>query len=611
MKKRIFRIDTTCLALALSFLAINSHAQGINTWAGNGIAASTGDGMSPTAASFNNLGGVYYHTATGDFYVVEYTGCKIRKISSTGVVSTFAGTGVNGFGGDGGPATAAKFSYPIDFLADNSGNFYVIDNNNSRIRKIDAAGIITTFAGNGTFGFGGDGGPSTASVLNNPSRMTIDGAGNIYFADAGNNRIRKISASGTITTVAGNGTPAFAGDGGPATNGSFNAPLGVTLDGNGNMYIADGNNHRVRKVSTTGILSTFAGTGAVGYTGDGAAATAATMNYPNGITCDQTCNVYFTDWYGHKVRKINGLGIISTVVGTGVAGFSGDGGPALSGQLNGPNNLTFDPLGNLYIPEYYNNRVRKVSNLGESTGCPPLTPVAGFTAATSVCQDSCVIFSSTSTGSIDSVRWVSLSPGVVISLPTAYTTTICFPGSVFATVKLYVYGAGGVDSTSTTIAINAAPHPGITKSGHTLTATGGPYTGYQWYNGSVAITGATNATYTYTTPGGDYHVVVDSAGCAGTSSGVNTVGVAAVTENVKNYWIAQYNGSLITLRSSEYLDELVHITIYDATGRLILQDMWNSGSNSKDLNTSSIPSGLYIVRLSNQQTSVALRWTRQ
>lgn len=596
--------------LFLHLFISNGYSQGINTFAGNGTAASTGDGLFATAASFNNLAAVYYHTS-GEIYVVEYTGCKIRKISTSGIVSTFAGNGINGFGGDGGPATAASFSNPIDFLADNSGNFYVIDNGNQRIRKINAAGIITTIAGNGTTGYSGDGGPSPASTLHDPSRMTIDGAGNIFFADAVNNVIRKISTTGIITTLVGNGTPAFAGDGGPATNASLSQPLGVAIDGNGNMYIADGNNHRIRKVNTAGIISTFAGTGAVGYTGDGGPATAATMNYPNGVTCDQTCNVYFTDWYGHKVRKITYSGTISTVVGTGVAGFSGDTGPALSAQLNGPNNLTFDYSGNLYIPEYYNNRVRKVTNLGESSGCPSIAPLAGFTGQSSICQDSCVSFVSTSTGTIDSVRWVCTSPGTFISSPSTDTTTICFHGSDSVLVKLFVYGPAGVDSSSLTVTIASAPHPGIITSGHTLTATGGPYTGYQWYNGAVAIVGATNATYTYTISGGDYHVVVDSAGCAGISGNINTVGIAAVAAYAKTYWLAQYTNDLIMLRSSENLDEPMNITVCDAVGRVLLQDKWNAASNTKDINSASLTAGCYIIRLTNQHTFSVLRWTKQ
>ncbi len=610
MKKISSTIAATALLLSIILLAITSSAQVISTFAGNGVAATLGDGLSPTAASFNNLAAVYFHT-TGDFYIVEYSGSVIRKISSTGVVSTFAGNGVAGYGGDGGPATAASFNHPIDILADYSGNFYVIDNGNQRIRKINAAGIITTIAGNGIPGYTGDGGPATAATLHDPSRMTIDGAGNIYFADAVNNVIRKISTAGIISTVVGNGTPAFAGDGGPATGASLWQPLGVTLDGNGNMYVADALNHRIRKINTSGIISTFAGTGAVGYAGDSGPATAATMNYPNGVTCDQTCNVYFTDWYGHKVRKVTYSGIITTVVGSGVAGFSGDGGPAVSAQLNGPNNLTFDHISNLYIPEYYNNRVRKVSNLGETFGCPSVVPVAGITAPGSVCQDSCVTFQNLSTGTVDSLRWTSASGGVVISSPVTDTTTICFPGSDSAVVKLYVYGPLGTDSATVTIMITSAPHPGINHSGHTLTVTGGPYTGYQWYNGSVAITGATNATYTYLSTGGDYHVVVDSAGCTGISASISTVGVGTTTTSVKTYWVAQYNNDMITLRSSENNDEALHMAIYDATGRIIVQDTWSNGSNTKDVNCTVFPTGFYVIRLSNQQTSVALGWTKQ
>ncbi|MCW3123947.1 MAG: repeat containing protein, partial [Flavipsychrobacter sp.] len=477
--------------------ARNINAQIISTFAGTGAATSTGDGGPATAATFNNPSCAYFDKS-GNLYVIEYSGAKIRKITPGGIVSTYAGSGIAGYGGDGGPATSAKLNDPIDMYIDGAGNTYIIDNNNQRIRKLDASGIMSTYAGNGVPGYTGDGGPASAAQVHDPSRLTTDVAGNMFFCDAGNNVIRKITPGGIITTVAGNGFGGFGGDGGPATAANFYAPIGVGFDGLGNMYIADAANHRIRKINTLGIVSTIAGNGTASTTGDGGPSTASTVDYPNGLAVDANCNVYFTDWNGQRVRKITPAGIISTVVATGVAGFSGDGGLATAAQINGPNNLTFDGSLNLYLPEYHNNRVRKIINLGETGLCFSVSPKASFgSSVATTCQDSCITFTSTSTGLIDSVQWSVAPSSAYIGAAKSGITDICFsvPGPV--TVKIKAYGSGTVDSTTSTIIISPKPMPTISLSGSTLTATGGPYTSYQWYIGSTMLPGATNVTYTY------------------------------------------------------------------------------------------------------------------
>ncbi len=588
-----------------------SQAQVISTFAGDGTVTSLGDGGPALSAGLHNPSGVYIDPV-GNFYIIEYTGAKIRKVNTSGIISTFAGSGVTGFSGDGGPATAARFNKPIDMLADQAGNLYVIDNGNQRIRKIDTFGVVTTFAGNGVVGYSGDGGPATAASLHDPSRMTMDAVGNIFFADAMNNVIRKITPAGIITSVVGNGTAGFSGDGGPATAGSLSQPLGVAFDGNYNMYIADGNNHRIRKVSASGVISTFAGNGLATVSGDGGPATAASMKYPNGITTDISCNVYFSDWQGQTIREIGTDGIINTVVGNGTAGFSGDGGNPVLAQLNGPNNLIFEHSYTLYIPEYYNNRVRKVTHLGDVvTGCPPTIPVAaGGASASFVCQDSCLTFTSTSGGTHDSIRWTSSYAGTVIANPVNAVTNICFLGSDSSVVKLFVYGSGVVDSISITIHINPAPHPVITKAGHLLTVTGGAYSAYQWYSNVTPIAGATNATYTYTAGGVNYNVVVDSAGCKGVSNTVSTVGIESMLTNSCNYWLAQNGRDIISLRASNSIQDALIVTVYDATGRSIITDNWLPGNNLKEINCAYLPSGLYIVRITNGNTFATLKLIR-
>lgn len=586
-------------------------AQIITTEAGNGTASSTGDGGSALAASFNNPAGAYYD-AIGNIYVVEYSGHRIRKINTSGIVSTFAGTGTAGFAGDGGPATAARFHYPIDLVDDAAGNVYIVDNTNHRIRKVDVAGNISTYAGNGTAAYSGDGGPATAASLRNPNRMTIDAAGNIFIADAGNNVIRKISTTGIITTVVGTGVSGFSGDGGPATAARMSQPLGVGFDGNGNMYIADGFNRRIRKVNPSGIISTIAGNGISGTTGDGGPATAATMQYPNGIAVDATCNVYFTDWSAHTVRRINTSGYIATVVGIpGSAGFTGDGGPSVAARINGPDNLTFDPAMNLYIPDFYNNRIRMVANLGEVSGCPPVTPNASFTSsATTVCEDSCLSLTSTSTGLIDSIRWQITPTGAVISSPSSLMTSVCFPLSGTYTIRLKAYGGGFVDSSSTAVYVTPSPSPIIVRTGTTLSILGGAYSGYQWYNGTSLIAGATNATYTFSSPS-VYTVVVDSAGCKGISNALNTLSIDYHSAATPAYWVSQTGSELVNIFSSDVVTSIVSVTLYDITGRSISKKEWAAGFSSISISTQDLPSGLYIITIVSEAGTYPIRWLKK
>src|ERR1051326_5130759 len=233
---------------------------------------------------------------------------------------------------------------------------------------------ITTVAGNGTAGYSGDGGSATSAQLNAPFSIAVDSAGNIYIAEWSNNRVRKVSTSGTITTFAGTGAGGFGGDGGPATDAALNSPEGVAVDAAGNVYIADAFNNRIRKVDPSGIITTIAGNGNPGYTGDGPALSAG-LNDPSGVAVDKNGNVYVADNSNHRIRKISG-GTISTIAGTGVGGFSGDGGPATKAQVFNPTHLTIDGAGNLYIADYSNNRVRKIDTSGT------ITTIAGTTTPT-------------------------------------------------------------------------------------------------------------------------------------------------------------------------------------------------------------------------------------
>ena len=281
----------------------------------------------------------------------------------TQIISTIAGTGTAGYNGDGILATNAQLNGVQGLALDAAGNIYIGDIGGNRVRKITiSTGLISTIAGTGTAGYNGDGIQATTAMIANPSAMNFDANGDLYFTDRQNHRIRKITmATGIITTVAGTGTLGYNGDGILATSAQLNWPNEVSFDAANNMYIADWFNHRVRKVDkTTGIISTVAGTGTAGYNGDGILATAAQINAPCGIIFDGAGNTYFVELYGHRVRKISiSTGLISTIVGTGTQGYNGEGVAATSAQLGFPAYIKFDALGNLYIGEG-TNRVRKV-----------------------------------------------------------------------------------------------------------------------------------------------------------------------------------------------------------------------------------------------------------
>ena len=324
----------------------------------------SGDGGPATSALLDNPSGVAVD-AKGNVYIADYGNHRVRRVSRGGTITTVAGTGQVLSVGDGGPATSAGLYGPRGVAVDGRGNLYIADPQANTVRKVSPGGTITTFAGGmlDKVGFSGDGGPVTSAKVNGPWGVAVDGKGNVYIADTLNFRVRKVSPSGTITTIAGTGKSGFSGDGGPATSAQLASPHGVAVDKKGNLYIADFVNNRVRKVSPSGRITTIAGTGKSGYSGDGGPATSAQLFFPVGVAVDRRGNVYIAD-SSSRVRMVNSRGTITTVAGNGTSGGTpsslGDGGPATSARAWGVLGVAVDAQGNLYIADTGNARVRKV-----------------------------------------------------------------------------------------------------------------------------------------------------------------------------------------------------------------------------------------------------------
>ncbi|HUS08345.1 MAG TPA: SBBP repeat-containing protein [Bryobacteraceae bacterium] len=347
-------------------VTLNVNAAGsqavITTVAGNGFGPIpfTGEGGPATSATLGPNGVAV--DGAGNFYISVMAGNRVLKVDTAGIITTLAGNGAYAFAGDGGPGASASLFSPGGVAADNAGNVYIADTINNRIRKVNTAGLITTVAGNGTMGFGGDGGPATNASLSSPLGVALDSAGNLYIADA--SRVRKVNSAGIITNVAGTLVSGFSGDGGPAASASVFLPSGVTVDAAGNIYIADVGNSRIRRVNTAGIINTIAGNGTKGFSGDGGPATSASLNLTSGhmgMAADSAGNLYIPDVGNHRIRKVDRAGVITTVAGTGIGGFSGDGGPAITAGLNNPTGVALNSSGDMYVADTTNLRVRKIA----------------------------------------------------------------------------------------------------------------------------------------------------------------------------------------------------------------------------------------------------------
>jgi hypothetical protein len=523
-------------------------AQIITTIAGSSISGFGGDGGIATAASLLNPHGVGVDAA-GNVYIADAGNDRVRKVSSSGIITTFAGLSTAGYSGDGGAASIAQLDFPVGVVADAAGNIYILDGGNSCVRKVNTSGIISTYAGTGTAGYGGDGGPATAAQMDLPAGIAIDGTGNLYIADVNNHRIRKISTAGIITTIAGTGATGFTGDGGPATAADLGFPYGVAVDGAGNVSIALYYDNRIRQVNTSGTINTIAGLGSAAFSGDGGPATAAEFDGPWGLAADAAGNLFIADNNNNRIRKINTSGIISTIAGTGFTGFGGDGAPATTAWLNNPAGVALDVSGRVFIVDYLNHRIRRVGAAGNT---PPVF-TGGATQSMSPCSN------------------------------------------VLTPINTYME-VTDVDAGQTeTWSIVTAPLHGTLVAAYTTTSTGGMITptGLS-YTSALAYTGMDSFTVRVTdgTAADTTKVIVTVLAC----------GTTSLNKPKQNFFSVSPNPSsgTFTVRLSENFGN-AYITVTDMTGRIVQNLEAPTTMQRQNINiTLKGPDGIYFLRVSGE-----------
>jgi uncharacterized protein (TIGR03437 family) len=332
---------------------------------GNGTGGFAGDGAAATAANVNFPTSIA-RSAAGTLYIADTFNVRIRTVQSDGIIRTVVGTGTRGFSGDGAAATSALISSPYGVAVDAAGNIYFSDSLNHMVRKVGTNGTITRIAGTGVQGYGGDGLNATDALLNLPTGLAVDPAGNVYVADTQNHRIRRIGTDGKIATIVGTGQPSYDQDGRAGSQTAIYYPEGVALDSRGNLYVADTFNHRIRKLSTDGVVTTFAGNGLAAFRGDGAAAGAASLNYPRGVFVDASGNVLIADSINNRIRMVTEDGVIRTIAGSGRFGDSGDDGPASAAQFRYPRAVISDGSGGYLVLDTDNHRIRKLTPVPQS-----------------------------------------------------------------------------------------------------------------------------------------------------------------------------------------------------------------------------------------------------
>ena len=566
-----------------------------------------------TTAPLDAPAGIAYDAA-GNLYIADLNHHVVREVNLADVITTVAGTGEQGFAGDGGAAISALLDSPAGVAVDAAGNIYIADTHNNRIRRV-SGGVISTIAGTGVASFSGDGGAAISAALDHPAALALDGAGNLYIADTDNHRIRKISGT-TITTVAGNGEQSFAGDGGAATAAGLDSPNGVAVDRAGNIYIGDTHNQRVRVVNSSGVISTLAGNGSKSYSGDGGSAASASLARPSGLSVDAAGNIYIADSDNNRIRLIATTGTITTAAGNGSQGLGGDGGAAINTALDTPRAAAAEAAGVFALSETRNNLVREVgldrtihtiagvsqgTGGGQGTGAETLT----LNGASSIAYNSgtlTAIFNNAALIATGQVSLLDVTNGstIVASVPwnnnVAMFDTSTLSAGTHQLAASYSGDSQNPAITGSVFMLTVTPLPVVAtaagvsiKYGQAVPALTGSLTGVLPQDASkVTAVFATPATTT--SPVGQYPITATLAGTAasdysvtlGAGSGNVVIGQAGSTTALSSSNSAAFLGAPVTLtaQASSTTTGMPagSVAFYDGTALLVTVPVTANGS---------------------------------
>jgi len=648
----------------------------IYTICGSGFGWYSGDGGPASAAAMEGPYGIVFNSA-GELCLTDYN--RVRKINTAGIINTIAGNGFGLYNGDWGPAQKAK-SDPMALLLDSVGNYFFFDRANYSIRKVNSGdtvvriagqetsggsfggvpaftehlpavsymvmnhagtiyfssanmveqitptGILAWVTGDATYGYAGDGGPSWSCYYRTPQGLALDSVENLYIADMGNHRLRKLDmVSGIVNTVIGNGLPGFSGDGGPAGAAQLNYPMSLVFDRKKNLYIGDWGNNRIRKVTRGGIISTFAGNGTVGYTGDGGPATTAKISFQS-LATDDTGNIYFTDPVNNVIRKIDTFGTIVTVAGNGTTGFSGDGGPATNAAMANIYDLKVDHAGNIYVSDIDNHRIRYICANNA------VTPAISITSTDdTICAGTSVTFTATYSGSgyLPQLQWIKNGVTIPGATSATYASSSLADGDavrcvVTATVAERCATDDSAASNLITMTVYPVPTPPSVSSvvaspgfvsfpGETITYTatysdGGSSPTFQWFQNGALIPGAiTNPYSTNTVANGDIITFRIHTGnpCTTPDSASSEVVTAVDKTHVLHPAISIFPnpGNGVLQLAGNLPASHAHIEVSGITGNILyVEDIATpDGLVNKKLDLRAIcPAGLYLLKVSTE-----------